>query len=264
MPLVRRTDGDDPPDFAARLKDARIRAGLSQGELADRLDVSQPTVSTWETGASSPRVATRGALERVLDIGPDAAAHNEHEDGGDGADAEAQATSPYGEWLVRARTRLGLTRRELSERSGLREPHIWKIEAGRILNPRSETRERLEQALGETAPTETVQLTQEDAAIPNVGTLTDFDPHDDTGLPEEPGIYVFYDVSERPIYVGESDNIRRRIGDHEDKFWFKSPIVESAAFVRIDNRELRRQVEATMIRFLKSNAVINRQNVTRR
>jgi transcriptional regulator with XRE-family HTH domain len=255
-------DTADPeqPAFGARLEQARIRAGLSQDELAVRLEVSQPTISTWETGASMPRDDTRRALERVLDIGSEDEPGGDAQDQGDNTGTEA---SPFGEWLVRARNRLGVTRRELSTRSGLREPHIWKIEVGKIRNPRPETRKRLEQALGEAAPLETVQLTEEDAVIPNVGTLTDFDPHDDTSLPAEPGIYVFYDVSERPIYVGESGDISRRIREHFDKFWFKPPVVESAAYVRIQDRELRRQVEATMISFLKSNAVINRQNVRR-
>jgi transcriptional regulator with XRE-family HTH domain len=255
MPQARR--GNQVADFAARLRDARIRAGLSQDDLANRLGVSQPTVSTWERGASSPRHNTQTALERVLDVGL-----NDQTGPGD-SDADTTTTSPYGEWLARARTNKGVTRRELSEGSGLREPHIWKIETGRILNPRLETRQRLEEALGETAPSETVRLTEEDAAIPDVGTLTDFDPHDQADLPAEPGIYVFYDVSDRPIYVGESKDIRRRVAEHVEKFWFKSPIVESGAYVRIQDARLRHQVEQTMIRFLKSNAVINRQNVDR-
>ena len=91
----------------------------------------------------------------------------------------------------------------------------------------------------------------------------DFDPHNDEDLPAEPGIYVFYDISERPVYVGQSDDIRRRIAGHSDKFWYKRPIVETAAYVKIADKKLRSQVETTMIRFLKSNAVINRQNVRR-
>ncbi len=117
--------------------------------------------------------------------------------------------------------------------------------------------------LGESAPTETVRLTEEDAVIPDVGTLTDFDPHDESERPAEPGIYVFYDISDRPIYIGESQSIRARVADHAEKFWFRAPVVETAAYVRIEDARLRRQVEQTMIRFLKSNAVINRQGVDR-
>lgn len=74
---------------------------------------------------------------------------------------------------------------------------------------------------------------------------------------------MLYDVAERPIYVGEGANIKRRIRDHHEKFWLKSPIVETAAYVKIDEERLRRKVEAVLIRFLKSNAVINKKNVNR-
>ncbi len=240
-----------------QLRQARVRAGLSQGDLAQRLDLSQPTVSTWESGTSTPKPANLTALNRILDIGAEGDTEDE-------SDPEAPSSSPYGEWLARTRTAKGLTRRELAEQSGVSEPQIWNIETGQTLNPRGQTRERLAQPLGEAAPEETIQITEDDAEIPDVGTLTDFDPHDRDDLPVESGVYVFYDISERPIYVGESDNIRRRLStDHLEKFWYKSPIVEKAAYVRITDQRLRRQVEATMIRFLKSNAVINRQNVRR-
>ena len=52
------------------LTQARVRAGLTMTELARRLHVSRPTVSTWEHGS---RAASRGywpALGTVLGLGP--------------------------------------------------------------------------------------------------------------------------------------------------------------------------------------------------
>ncbi len=95
------------------------------------------------------------------------------------------------------------------------------------------------------------------------GQLTDFDPNNDDDLPDAPGVYVFYDISQRPIYVGESGNIAGRIRQHRDKFWFKPPIVELGAYIAIYEDGLRKSVEKVLIRFLKSNAVINKQNVDR-
>ncbi len=60
---------------------------------------------------------------------------------------------------------------------------------------------------------------------------------------------MFYDVSERPIYVGEGGNVRGRIKDHEDKFWFKRPIVESASWIEIKDGKLRKQIETLLIKF---------------
>lgn len=228
-----------------------MRAGLSQEALANRLGVRQGTVSTWEAGNAKPRAHRLNEIERILDLGPV------------GESVDASSSSAYGEWLIGARTRRGWTRRELAERSQVSEQQIWNIENGKTLNPRRQTRDRLSKALGEATPVETVEATEEDAVIPDVGTLTDFDPHDDEDVPDEPGLYVFYDISDRPVYVGESDSIKRRVGEHADKFWFKRPIVETAAYVRIADQRLRRQVEATMIRFLKSNAVINKRQVSR-
>ena len=96
-----------------------------------------------------------------------------------------------------------------------------------------------------------------------IGELIDFDPHDPGEHPALSGIYVLYDISERPLYVGQGKAIDKRIRDHNDKFWFRSPIVESASYVQIDDKELRERVEAVLIKFLKSNAVINKRLVDR-
>lgn len=45
------------------LREARRAAGLSQGELAERVGTSQATISAYETGAKQPSVAT---LSRLL------------------------------------------------------------------------------------------------------------------------------------------------------------------------------------------------------
>ena len=77
------------------------------------------------------------------------------------------------------------------------------------------------------------------------------------------GICVCYDISDRPIYVGQGSSIKTRIRDHSDKFWFGPPIVETGSYVQIDDKDLRVKVETLLIKFLKSNAVINKQSVER-
>jgi transcriptional regulator with XRE-family HTH domain len=46
------------------IRDARRLAGLTQGELAERLGTAQSAVSNWERGRETPRVDT---LARVLE-----------------------------------------------------------------------------------------------------------------------------------------------------------------------------------------------------
>jgi hypothetical protein len=40
---------------------------------------------------------------------------------------------------------------------------------------------------------------EKSSEIEGVGQFVDFDPHDEEKWPKEPGIYVFYDIAERPI-----------------------------------------------------------------
>ena len=49
-----------------KLRAARIRAALSQPELADRIDVSQSLVSAWERGDKTPTAEAYDKLVEVL------------------------------------------------------------------------------------------------------------------------------------------------------------------------------------------------------
>jgi transcriptional regulator with XRE-family HTH domain len=231
------------------IKAERKAAGLSQAALAEKVGVTQGAVSSWETSRVIPRPEQLQALERFF-----------------GGEKHAAATSPsqdYGEWVRGRREAASWTREELAGASGVSAVQIYNIETGRTTNPRSKTRESLERALKQRAPQEIVQAVEASAEIQGVGRMTDFDPHSDEDFPREPGVYVLYDVSDRPVYVGKSGNIRDRIRTHVDKFWYRSPIVEKAAFVRVEDLILRGQLEETLIKFLKSNAVINQRLVDR-
>jgi transcriptional regulator with XRE-family HTH domain len=152
---------------------------------------------------------------------------------------------------------------ELATKSGVSIPAIYNIESGKSLNPQKETRQRLEKALGAKIPADVAKEAEEAQDIQGLGSLTDFDPYDKEKLPSIAGVYVFYDVSDRPIYVGEAVLIANRVRQHRDKFWFKAPIVARAAYVPVPNKLLRHQIEQVLIRFLRRNAVINSQSVER-
>ena len=63
-PKVRREYDALAPEFeiSAELLRARLRAGLSQAELAKLMRTSQSAVAAWESGARTPGVE---ALERL-------------------------------------------------------------------------------------------------------------------------------------------------------------------------------------------------------
>lgn len=48
----------DPAPAGILIREARLRAGLSQQELARRLDTSQSLVARWERGQVDPRFST--------------------------------------------------------------------------------------------------------------------------------------------------------------------------------------------------------------
>lgn len=232
------------------IKEARIRAGLSQAELAKKVKASQAKISYWETGKSTPTEPEKERLRSVL--------------GSLGTD-DSIDSSPLAAWLTKARNAKGLSIHELGKRSGLSPGSIYRIESGVTRNLRESTRRQLEAGLNSQLPQDTAEeIAEESKVVGLVGKFEDFDPHVASERPASPGIYVLYDVSDRPIYVGQGENVKKRIEDHEEKFWFKRPIVESASWIRIDDSNLRKTIEELMIKFLKRNAVINKQHVEQR
>jgi transcriptional regulator with XRE-family HTH domain len=233
-----------------KIKERRINNGLSQKELAEKMGVSQPLVSQWEVGRQKPSRDQIARLQSIL---------------GGIADVEGSAPSEtesaIGAWLSKARLNKNFTVNELANKSGVSPAAIYNIEKGRAENPHPKTIKALEAALGDKLESE--KEVTEASEIKGVGDFVDFDPYDVKNLPETAGVYVFYDISQRPIYVGQGISIARRIRDHHEKFWFKRPIVENGAYVEIGEKRLREQVETILIRFLKQNAVINRNKVDR-
>jgi ribosome-binding protein aMBF1 (putative translation factor) len=245
----KRRDKIMPSISPEALRKARLRTGLSQAEVAKKLSVGQPTICRWERGDAEPSSEQATQLNKVLGLSqsPD----------------ESDLASPLAEWLKKARSNKDLSVPELAEDSGLSTTAIYRIEHGLTRNLQESTRRKLERALGTELPDEVEEEADAETNVQGLGSLEDFDPHDEDDRPAEPGIYVFYDISNRPIYVGESGNVKNRIRQHEDKFWFKKPIVWSASWIKVEDDALRKQTETLLIKFLKSNAVINQKNTER-
>jgi transcriptional regulator with XRE-family HTH domain len=179
------------------IKRRRKSVGLTQAALAEKVGVTQGTISAWETGLVSPSRERVEALQRALSEGASIAGSSPSHD--------------YGEWLRGRREAAEKTREDLAAAAGVSAIQIYNIETGR-------TRSALERALNEQALRELVQAVEENAEIQGVGRLTDFDPQSEEDFPREPGVYVLLDISDSPIYVGKSGNIRDRLREHVDKF----------------------------------------------
>ena len=231
-----------------RIRAGRSKSGLSQQELAEKLGVSQALVSLWERGKQPDAKQVEG-LEVVL------GGITEDEPSGD------QALPPVATWLARTLSKRNLTVHELARKSGVSPPTIYNLLSGGAQNPQQRTLTRLEAVVGEKF--ERTAEEKESYEVSGIGELIDFNPHDPSDQPLKPGVYVFYDISGRPIYVGKATNIRDRVEDHREKFWFKQPIVQTAAYIEIGDKQLRDQVETVLIQFLKNNAVINKNKTAR-
>lgn len=53
------------------LKAARVNAGLTQKEAAEKLGVAQSTLRNWENGSTDPKLPQFMALCRIYDVGCD-------------------------------------------------------------------------------------------------------------------------------------------------------------------------------------------------
>jgi transcriptional regulator with XRE-family HTH domain len=247
--------------FGERMRRARIQNAWSQAELAEKLGVSQAIISQWENDKIFPNDTQKLTAREVLGLSK--SEDGRKESSSDDRGSHESGPSPFGSWLNRIRVERGLSVSELAAKAHLSAPAIYDIEAGRIENPRERTVSRLEKALGKQLPAEAKNETRDEATVEGVGEFFEFDPLIKEDWPEVPGIYVLYDISERPVYVGQGSSIRSRMREHEEKFWFKAPIVTAAAYIKVPEKELRKKIETILIRFLKRNAVINKQNVDR-
>ena len=232
------------------IRERRTANALSQVELAQRLNVSQAAISTWEQGKATPRAEQLAKLNEIL--------------GGLALNSEvleAESQTPIAAWLSRALAKKDFTVGELAAKADVSVPTIYNILSGRAQNPHPRTISFLEKAVGESF--ESKREAREASEIAGIGELIDFNPYDENEIPTKPGVYVLYDISQRPIYVGKATKISSRLNDHSSRFWFKRPLVETGAYIEIQDPALRTQIETVLIQFLKNNAVINKQKTVR-
>ena len=90
------------------------------------------------------------------------------------------------------------------------------------------------------------------------GDFIEFNPFDDFSVPSEPGVYVLYGPTDSVLYVGKSNNARTRIRTHREKKWFVEPIVNSGMFFLAESDDERDKLERILIKFLRSNAWLNK------
>ena len=255
------------------IKAARLQAKLTLKQVASLYDyLTAATAWHWENESWRRRIgreppddivskisqATPPSLDLVNDASDD-----DELSATDQIEQLDEGVPDFGTWLREEREAKGLSVGQLAQAAGISVPQIYNIERGRTVNPQQDTRDRLAEVLGQLVPKEVSEKSERSQLVEGIGALVGFDPYDEQNLPSVPGVYVLYDISDRPVYVGKSQNIAKRLKSHADKFWYKRPIVESALYLRVDQRGQRHSIEQVLIKFLKRNAVLNKQSVDR-
>lgn len=172
--------------------------------------------------------------------------------------------SAFGDWLRAEMDKQGLSIAALAEKTGITYTGIWNIVKGNTVSPRKETRDKLASALNEQIPP-AIEAEIVSQAMPLPGLeWVDFTPTDLETVPQASGVYVFYDITDRPVYVGKSSkNVRTRVKDHQTRFWFKAPLVMRGSFLAVPDPDLCLRIETILIKFLGKHALLNSKGVIR-
>lgn len=248
------------------IRRAREREGLKQADLAAKIGVTPGAISNWESGTSHPTSANKHKLEEILGKlskrAPEASSALDVKESEQ--DIHTGEVSSFGIWVRDQRLKATLTVPELAKLANISIASLYNLENGKIQNPQAATRDKLADALKTSLPKDVVTETENEQEITGLGSLIDFDPYSKQEWPQCCGVYVLYDVSQRPIYVGKAtSSIACRIKYHFDKFWFKDPIVRYGSYIEVKDKKLCYQLEQALIKFLKSNAVVNKQSSER-
>ena len=246
----------------------RLAKELSQSDLGEQVGVSQPRISQWENEITEVPEGYRKKLERIL--GP-FDAPQEHEE---------SATSLLVQRVKDVIDRGVLSARGFAEESGLAYAtirNILNMKNNNVGNLRDRTREKLEAVLPklEDEPEASGPNEERTEGLRNtidsaIGDIRAFDPNDldgEKGLAANAaGVYMLYDqhgllytggenekplCAGKPVYVGQSNNVKGRIKNHQNLFWYKSPVVESGIFIEVKNENLRNQIEKILIQLLR-------------
>lgn len=172
--------------------------------------------------------------------------------------------SAFGDWLRGEIEKKGVSIALLAEKTGITYTGIWNIVKGNTVSPRKETRDKLAAALNEIIPP-AIEAEIASQAMPLPGfEWVDFTPTDLETVPQASGVYVFYDITDRPVYVGKSSkNVRVRVKDHQTRFWFKAPLVVRGSFLAVPDPDLCLKIETILIKFLGKHALLNSKGVVR-
>lgn len=228
------------------IKINRENAKLSQQQLADKLGVSQPLVSHWESGGTQPTHEMLEKLSAILEADID----------------EASFGMDLSEWLRNQRNKAGLTREEFAKKAGISPLTIYFIENGTTKSPQEATLRKLEKVLGKLpgSLSENVEEVREVGDFEYLGPFPIDKWKENIGEGKISCIYVFYDSLDRPVRIGETEDLERRMKEYQQMYWFRPPTAETFAYIVVKDPKVRAQVEKIMIKLVGEHAIFNIQD----
>lgn len=226
----------------------RKSVGLTQAQLAEKLGVSQPQISFWESGDSEPSDEMLQKISITLGV--------------ELPKGISAAGFDLASWLRAGREKTGLSQAQFAEKIGVSPLTIYFIERGDTKSPHASTLERIQKILGK-LPGEITEETKEEATVGEFEFLGPFaisEWKQNVGNGKVSAVYVIYDQLKRPVRIGETEDLDRRMREYEQYYWFKSPTAETFAYIVVKDAEFRRKTEKVMIKLVGSQAIFNIQD----
>jgi transcriptional regulator with XRE-family HTH domain len=233
--------------IARIIRKGREEMDMSQQNLAKMIGSSQAMISHWENGRIEPTSEFKKKLSAALGV-----EFSLTKEGGS-----------LGEWLKIEREKQGISRAELAKRAGIAPITLYFIETGRTESPQESTINSLKKVLGAVPSKVTKEVESEEKVGDFVfkGTFPIAKWRENIGSGTISCIYVFYDELQRPVRIGQTEDLARRMKEYESNYWwFRVPTVETFAYVTVDDSEFRRKAEKVMIKLVGANAIFNDQD----
>jgi transcriptional regulator with XRE-family HTH domain len=175
------------------------------------------------------------------------------------SDKDKTEAIDFSEWLRLQMEAKSLNRNQLAKLAGCHHTTLTAILNRRIENPSNEMMEKLRSALEEEIPQKVADIIKKKKIFENKEDVwDDFIPHDHDSIPNKPGVYALFSPTNVVMYVGKAQNVRSRIASHREKKWFLEDIIEYGMLFYSDDPDDRTRIEDILIKFLRSNAWLNK------
>lgn len=73
-------------------------------------------------------------------------------------------------------------------------------------------------------------------------------------------VYVIFNIQKHPVRIGETGDLRGRLREYENYWWFHEPIAHTFIYVRVTGEQPRRRLEKVLTAAAGDSAIFNTHN----